>query len=54
MSLPMVIIPKSSLSVSGSLLVEAWGWKHCLELVVAAIQNRHCWIGRVIRVRMEV
>ena len=53
-SLSMVIIPRRSSSVSGSLLLEAWVRKHRLALVVADNQDRHFQIRRVIRVWMEV
>ena len=38
-SIPMVILPRSSLSVSGSILMEMWGWKYSLAMVVAAIKD---------------
>ena len=53
-SITMVIIPRRSLSVSGSIFLEAWVRNHCLELVVAASQDMHVRIGWAIRVCMEV
>ena len=53
-SLPMVILPRSRLSVSRNVLLEGWGRKHCLALAVVAIQDMSFRIGWVSRVWIEV
>ena len=49
-SLPMVILPRRGSSMSGILLMGAWCCNHSRVMVVAAIQDKCCRIGRVSRV----
>ena len=53
-SLPVVILPRSSSSVSRNITLEVWGRKHSLALVVFSIQDMRFWVGWVSRVWIEV
>ena len=51
---PMLILPRRSFSMSGSLLLGVWGRDHCLALTVASGQYM-CWrVGWVSRFWMEL
>ena len=53
-SLPLVVLLRSSFSMSSIILLGVWGGKHLIAMVVSVIQDRRWWIGHVRKLWMEV